>query len=302
MLVWVIGAGGMLGSAIARHARRSGAEVVDLPPVPWTDPDATARLLEAEAARFSGQAGGRPWAVFWAAGASVVASDEQQTSAELAMVDAVTGALARHRPSGPGAFFLTSSAGGLYAGSGNPPFGISTAVNPISPYGRLKQTQEQRAAERLQDTVPVVLGRYSNLYGPGHRAGKQQGLIPLLCRATLQRTPLNLYVSMDTVRDYLYVDDAAAMAWQVTQTALGEHGAEPLTEILASGQPATVAEVIATVQNVAHRRVPLALGTDASARHQATDLRLVPTVTLDGLTPLPNGIKRVFDAIVGRAA
>ena len=44
--------------------------------------------------------------------------------------------------------------------------------------------------------------------------------------------------------------------------------------VLASGQATTVAEVIATVQNVAHRRVPLALGTDPSARHQATDLRL----------------------------
>lgn len=302
MLAWVIGAGGMLGSAIARHARQSGAEIVTMPPVPWTDPVATAALLQSEAASMATRAGGQPWAVFWAAGASVVASDEQQTSAELAMVDAVTQALAQNRPAGPGAFFLTSSAGGLYAGSENPPFGISTPVLPISPYGHLKQAQEQRTIEVLHDTVPVVLGRYSNLYGPGHRAGKQQGLIPLLCRATLQRTPLNLYVSMDTVRDYLYVDDAAAMAWHVTETALAVQGAKPRTEILASGQPATVAEVIATVQNVAHRRVPLALGTDASARHQATDLRLVPTVPLDGLTPLPNGIKRVFDAIVGRAA
>ncbi len=105
---------------------------------------------------------------------------------------------------------------------------------------------------------------------------------------------------MDTVRDYLFVDDAARLVWECTLTAVHDQPSEPRVVIIASGQPTTVAEVIATVQNVAHRRVPLALGTHPSARHQATDLRLVPTATVAGLTPLPNGIKRVLDATVGR--
>lgn len=301
MRVWVIGSGGMLGSALVRDAPRAGAEIVTSPSIPWEDAASAVACLRHEAARFIDAAGVENWAVVWAAGASVVASDEKQTSAELTMVDAVTATLADRPPPGPGAFFLTSSAGGLYAGAQNPPFSIASDIQPISPYGRLKKAQEEVACARLEGIVPVILGRFSNLYGPGHRTGKAQGLIPLLCRAALQRRPLNLYVSMDTVRDYLYVDDAATMTWQLIQTVHGT-SAVSRTEILASGQPATVAEVIATIQNVAHRRVPLALGTHASAPHQATDLRLIPTVRLSDLTPLPSGIKRVFDSIVGKAA
>ena len=160
-----------------------------------------------------------------------------------------------------------------------------------------------RARELVGGRIPLVLGRFSNLYGPGHNTEKGQGLIAMLCRACVRRAPLNLYVPMDTVRDYLYVDDAADLAWRATMSAVGEQPAGVHVEVIASGRAATVGEVIATIQAVAHRRVPLALGTDASARHQVPDLRLVPSVDVDTstLTPLPAGIKRVFDAAISRA-
>lgn len=303
MLAWVVGSGGMLGSALVARAQAQAADVFDADPVPWADPVAAQAVLRADAARFAQTAGDRPWMLLWAAGASVVASGTDGTDAELDSLRALLTALAEQAPAGPGACFVTSSAGGVFAGSTGAPFTSSTDPRPISPYGQLKLDQEDTARVLLDGRVPLVLGRFSNLYGPGHNTEKGQGLIPMLCRACVRRVPLNLYVSMDTVRDYLYVDDAAALAWLTTSRVVGEQPPRTHVEVIASGRPATVAEIVATVQTVAHRRVPLALGTDASARHQVSDLRLVPSVDVGAveMTPLPSGIKRVFDAAVARA-
>lgn len=300
MLAWIIGQGGMLGSALAD---RAGSHVALFPaePIPWSDPPAAQEVLAEQARRFLVASDDGAWAILWAAGASVVASGERGVDAELAMLEAVVDAVASAPPRGRGAFFLASSAGGLYAGSTQPPFHDRTEPRPISPYGDLKWAQEQRAVAALGGHVPLVIGRLANLYGPRADAGKAQGLVPQLCLATARRRPLNLYVSMDTVRDYLYVDDSADMAWHLVERAGEEQPAEPVVAVLASGQPTTVAHVIATVQNVAHRRVPLALGTHPSSRHQVVDLRLVPTEGLPAArTPLPSGVKRVFDSIVTR--
>jgi UDP-glucose 4-epimerase len=303
MLTWVVGAGGMLGTALARRARVSSSAVFDACPVPWSDSAAAQDVLRADARRFAEQADGQPWSLFWAAGASVVASEADSISAELVALEVVLAAVAKAPPSGPGAVFVTSSAGGLYAGASGPPFSCTTQPHPISPYGRLKLDQEEAARTIVGGRIPLVLGRFSNLYGPGNNTEKSQGLISMLCRACVRRTPLNLYVSMDTVRDYLYVDDAAELAWNSTMGVVGQVPPRVRVEVIASGRAATVAEIVATIQTVAHRRVPLALGTDASARHQVPDLRLVPSVDVDAvtMTPLPAGIKQVFDAAISRA-
>ena len=301
MHAWVIGAGGLLGSAIADHVR-SDATVFTGSAVPWSDPDAASDVLLEDLLRFASEVDGDDWAVLWAAGSSVVSSSTQDTQPELRILGALVDGIVRHRPSGRGAVFITSSAGGVYAGSSPAPFTSESAPHPISPYGELKLAQEGRARSALAGHVPLVIGRFANLYGPRHNMSKGQGLIPQLCLASVRRAPLNLYVSMDTVRDYIYVDDAAAYAWSSVRQALALDSYEPQVVIIASGQPTTVAEVIATVQGVTHRKVPLALGTHPSSVHQAIDLRLTPTPIDDNveITPLSNGIKRVFDDMTGR--
>lgn len=301
MHAWVIGSGGLLGSAIVEHARPQ-ATLFAGRPVQWSDPAAAASTLTEDLRRFADDTGDDDWVILWAAGSSVVSSSPQDTQPELVILGALVDAVADHRPAGRGAVFVTSSAGGVYAGSTPAPFGPSSRTSPISPYGELKLSQEKRAHDALAGHVPLVIGRFANLYGPRHNMTKGQGLIPQLCLASVRRQALNLYVSMDTVRDYIYIDDAAAYAWSAVCAAVDGPPDEATIVIIASGQPVTVAEVIATVQGVAHRKVPLALGTHPSSIHQAIDLRLTPTRIDDTveITPLANGIKRVFDDMVGR--
>ncbi len=75
--------------------------------------------------------------------------------------------------------------------------------------------------------TPLLVGRLSNLYGPGQDLAKPQGLISQLCRAQLTRRPLSIYVSLDTRRDYLFVDDAAAMVVAGARRGHRARGAPP---------------------------------------------------------------------------
>ena len=290
-------------SAFTRLVSHVGARSFDAAMIPWSDQFEARSALVADVRRFVDETADEEWAIIWAAGSSVVASSANDTASELSLLTALVEALADRHPSSPGAFFLSSSAGGVYAGSVDPPFDSTTAARPISPYGELKLSEEHQAAASLGGRVPGGWPVLQPLRSSAQR-GQGSGPDPLLCLATVRRTPLNLYVSMDTVRDYVYVDDAAAMAWDAVCLAVRDADKRTRIEVIASGQPTTVAQVVATVQNVAHRRVPLALGTHASSQHQVIDLRLVPSPDLlsrqAAMTTLPSGIKLLFDSMVGR--
>lgn len=133
--------------------------------------------------------------------------------------------------------------------------------------------QEEAAHEILGDHARIVIGRFSNLYGPGQNLRKPQGLISRLCLASLTRQTTNLYVPLETIRDYLYVDDAAQLTWATMRTARDGDLGDPVLRVLGSGEHATVAQIIDLINRVSHRSLLLSLGVHESGAHQARDLR-----------------------------
>jgi UDP-glucose 4-epimerase len=294
--VWTVGAGGLLGSAVARASHRS----FDGGPIPWSEPTLSGDALRAQARQFSTVVGDAPWGVVWAAGAATTATSATDAARELEPLSGLLEGIRSALPRGPGAVFITSSAGGVYAGSANPPFTATTPPVPVSPYGELKMEQEAMANEILGPVCPVVIGRVSNLYGPGQNLAKLQGLVSRLALAAVTRQPVNIFVSLDTIRDYIYVDDAARAILDAVGHAAGEQSQQPTTLVVASGEPATVGQVIRTMNLVAKRRVPVALGSHPSASAQAPDIRLEPTRPLINATPLPTGMKAVYLDVLAR--
>ena len=294
MITWVVGSGGLLGSALIRQLGSTFAAH----PVPWSEPLRAAESLEREVARFASENADQRWSVIWAAGAATTSSSASAAESELEPLRGLLTGIRTHLADTDGQFFLTSSAGGVYAGSEHPPFSSATPVHPLSPYGELKLAQERLTGEMLSGVVPVTVGRVSNLYGPGQDLSKLQGLISRLALASITRQPINIFVPLDTIRDYIYVDDAARTIIQVLdEDSLGK----PLrTEVVASGSPATVGQLIQTMNLLTKRRVPVALGSHPSAQSQASDLRLVPSVAVDSPTPLPVGMKNVHLDILAR--
>jgi UDP-glucose 4-epimerase len=291
----VVGSGGLLGGAVVRELRRGGRPHATVS-VPWGDRSAALAALEEAAERLMTHQ--RPWRLFWCAGSGVVASDQRHLDDEVETLEAFLSRLsplATAPGAPPGAVFLASSAGGVYAGSQPLPFTEATRPQPNSPYGEAKLAAEQRLREFTARTgVPGLIGRITNLYGPGQDPMKAQGLITVLCRAHLARRPISIYVSLETARDYVFVDDVARLAVAGLCRASTAPPGQVVTKILASQTGTTVAAILGEFRRITKHRPRVVLGASSLARFQRQDLRFRSTVwrDLDRLvtTSLPAGI------------
>ncbi len=279
---WVIGSGGLLGSSVSRELRRRGHRV-RTSIVPWADHGSAKSLLLQECTDFFDATGDDTWNIVWAAGAGVNGTTADQFALEnelvadiLAKVSAVAG-----ERRGNGTFFLASSAGGVYAGSTGAPHNEATQPVPLGDYGRAKLDSESIAQEfGVRTGTDVVIGRFANLYGPGQNLGKPQGLISHLCRGYLMASPVSIYVPMDTLRDYLFVTDAAEMVADTLELS-SRRSSPPTTKIYASGSAVTIGSILGACRTVFRRRPNVVLAASPLAAFQGRDLRLRSTVLTD---------------------
>jgi UDP-glucose 4-epimerase len=193
-----------------------------------------------------------------------------------------------------GSIFFASSAGALYAGARVPPFTESSPTAPVAPYGFSKLALEARLQRLAAECgVAAAAGRITNLYGPGQNLAKPQGLISHLCRAHVTGQPLGIYVPLDTLRDYLFVDDAAAMVLDLMEAAAARPG-EVAVKILASHGSVSVAALLMQAQRVFRRPIRVLFGASSEAARQARDLRVRsevhPELDHRTLRTLPAGI------------
>jgi UDP-glucose 4-epimerase len=298
-LSWVVGRGGLLGRAVEREL--GVTDRIWTPPerVAWGDAGA-AETLRVAAERFVGAAGGGPWQIAWCAGAGVTTSARHELDAEIRLLRGTLDAMAA-AGTGPGAVFLASSAGGVYAGARQrPPFTEETPPVALSPYGEAKlQAEEVAVAWGRRTGVPVVVGRIANLYGPGQNLLKPQGLSSQFCRAHLTGQPLSLYMPLDTVRDYLYVSDCAALVADTLHEARSLPAGTSVTKVLASHRAVTIGALLGEMRRLLRRPPRVVLAASPAARHQIVDLRLRsvtwPHLDRRSLTPLPVGISATMD-------
>jgi UDP-glucose 4-epimerase len=299
----VVGAGGLMGSALCRHLATRGEPTLAAR-VRWGTDQAGADLADAVTQLGRALTDGESWRVYWCAGAGVVATGPEALREELTSLETLADAVAAlaGRVDGPGTVFFASSAGGIYAGSAGGPFDESTEPAPLAPYGRLKLAQEAALTQVLDGRTAIAIGRVANLYGPGQNLAKPQGLISQLCLAYHTGRPVGLYVSLDTRRDYLYVADAAAQVAALADVAArrGTAGA-PVLKVLASGRSTTIGAILAELRRLERHPPRVIISSSPSAKAQATDLRLRsawgPEIDALARTCLPEGIAATMEDI-----
>ena len=280
-VVWVIGGRGLLGSAIRRVAAVSDEWLlVDSSPLPWSEPEAMGGAVEANVRELRRRADAEhcDWSIVWAAGASNVASTDEQTSREAeqfrSIFDAIRDASVDDNR---GSLFFPSSVGAVYAGSDSPPFTEETTVAPTSPYGRLKLELEEIVAGFSREcSVPCVIGRITNLYGPGQRLDKSQGLISHLLLSRFGSSPATIFVPLETVRDYFYVDDCAKLVLDSLQELerSGVARGTVVTKILGSGQGVSISSLLGYLRFITKAAPSVVIGQRPSGKFQAPDLRI----------------------------
>jgi UDP-glucose 4-epimerase len=252
--------------------------------VPW-DTESALDELGVGLQRLIENVSGGPWQVVWCAGASVTHSTSEALRGEAELFEAFLDRISAlpRAVTNRGALFYASSAGAVYAGGTHPPFTEGSPTAPIGAYGESKLRCESAAASLAEVAgVRVFVGRIANLYGPGQNLEKRQGLISALANSWLTHTPLLLYVPLDTLRDYLYVDDCARLILAGLERLQTEgHPGECRTKILCSGQAVSVGAVIGGFNQISHGRAPVVTRSTSASALQSPDLRLRSTVWSD---------------------
>lgn len=296
---WVIGRGGLLGSSIVRRV----GTTYSAPPIPWNHPTRAANALVDQLGRFLDAVHDSPWAIYWAAGASVIGSSAQTLASDTAVLGAFIGAL-RSRDLPPGGVFSYASSAAVYGGRPGAPYSEFSVPAAASTYAEAKLRQEGLVASALDGRLPHVIARISTLYGPGQNLNKRQGLISTMCLQAARRQPVQVFVPIDTLRDYLYVDDAASQILGYAHHARRAGQVETTIRIVADGRAVTVAQLAKTVVAVAHRRIGIHQLPARDARGHVRDLRVAPAFRheLGPVTrsPLSAGIRSVYEDVLRR--
>ncbi|MDJ0394271.1 NAD(P)-dependent oxidoreductase [Rhodococcus sp. G-MC3] len=293
---WVVGGGGLLGRAVTTELLRRGHDLVSVN-VPWLD-ESAARIVITDHIAALATMSSTPVNVVWCAGAGVNGTPRASFDRENALFAHALAELERHALSLT--VFHASSAGGVYAGTPNAPHDETSETSPLGDYGAAKLRAEDLVTEFGERTgSSVIVGRFANLYGPGQNLSKPQGLISHLCRGYLLASPVSIYVPVDTLRDYLYVSDAAEMVADTLDVA-AEKRAGPITKIYASGNAVTIGAILGACRSVFRRRPLVVQAASPLSAMQGRDLRLRsvvwPEIDRRSHRTLPAGISSTLES------
>jgi UDP-glucose 4-epimerase len=307
-LLWVVGSGGLLGSHLRRaiSQRVPNAQFWESEPLhfSWTKPTKLTEELSRAVATFAEAVCSKrsAWVLLWCAGKGIMSSSavdlEPEWRAWSRLLDLLGHYLAGPNGDLPGAIFLASSVGGVYGGNLGALLTEHTPPRPVSNYG----THKLRMEQALQNWVEVfpntscLIGRISNLYGPGQDLHKAQGIISHLSRCLIYHRSVNIYVSLDTRRDYLFADDCAHhIAASLGRLMTERPGA--ILKIFASEETTSLARIVGVFFRMSKHR-PLIVSRQPRST-QPTGLKLRSEVwrNIPGLrkTDLATGIHLVHE-------
>jgi UDP-glucose 4-epimerase len=167
-------------------------------------------------------------------------------------------ALRRRREDGACHFVFASSGGAVY---GREPedgvaFRETDHCKPLNPYGIQKLAVENYLCTACeQGWLRATVLRISNAYGELLAAERRQGLIGVAMARVLAGQAVRVFGSIETVRDYVHVDDVA----RAFGKSLGIQGRDANYRVfnIAAGRGHSVAEVLELIGRATGREVRL---------------------------------------------
>jgi UDP-glucose 4-epimerase len=313
MLLWVIGGGGLLGSHLHLALRQRFPQAQLWQPTPprfsWHDTARLAGELEDAVAAFAATVREResPWSVFWCAGKGVVTSTaaalEPEWLAWTRLLEFLGSALAMGDDARLGTIFLASSAGALYSGDRTDFFTEDSPPTASSAYGvhKLRMEDGLRRWIAAFPSASCLIGRISTLYGPGQDLQKAQGIISHLSRCLIHRRAVDIYVSLDTRRDYLFVGDCVYEIAASVGRLLNQPPGSTVTKIFASEEPTNLARIIGVFFQMAKHRPLIICRQPRGTQPVSLKFRSQVWRDLEGSrkTDLPTGIHLVHEHQLG---
>jgi len=253
MLHLVAGGCGFLGRHVARLLKERGDEVVIADSVEFPDAsfEVRSKILDLS------QAGTREFDHL-IANVDVVHHYAWTTLPSTANVDpladlrdnlAITiGFLDALKRRGAGRIVFSSSGGTVYGRLRKIPVRECHPLEPIAAYGVSKVAAEHYLGlYRHLFNVDTRIARLSNPYGAGQNPFGGQGVATVFAHRALAGEPIELWGSGDVIRDFIYIEDAAAGLVAVADAPSMPETISPIFNI-GSGTGTKIAEIIPFIE------------------------------------------------------
>lgn len=298
---WIVGAGGLLGSSVVDSSPSTSRTWFPSARVDWSTPESWGDSFSLAVREMNARSVGDDWSIWWCAGRGTVSSRDEELLDERRALETLLAAVARS-PKGwreRGSLVFASSAGSVFAGSEDVPIRIDSSTLPVTAYGRSKLEMEavvRRSAAEMG--VRSIVARITNLYGPRQDLGKGQGLVSRVCSAIVNRRPIPVFVSLGTVRNYVYASDAAQIMWDFVQDESRESS---VTRIVCSPANVSVGGVLKMCEMIADERPLVRLEARTDSMDLSRSVHFDPfAVGIDHFpyTPFHVGVHRVYSAML----
>lgn len=265
-------------SRLEQHRAQFGLDVIS-----WSNKDEFEKTFSLAIAEFFTLATqmNSTWTIYWCAGVGSPNRGGESIALEVVAVEYLAHAIRRcpKQIADKGTVFFSSSAGGLYGGALTSPVDETLPLSPWSDYGKMKKKLEDGLCEAAEISgCRLALGRFSNVYGPGQNFRKSQGLITQACISLVARQPLEIYVPLGTIRNYIYVEDAARVAIALTQFVSKEPPSTIVKKVICSDANLSISAVLYEVTRVFGRRPPVVLTTGKDLSNHFLDLSMKSNV------------------------
>lgn len=214
----VLGAAGFIGSAICKRLDLEGAHVRRFGRAP---PNPAPRESDWIVSELSDQTALKTAlegmdVVFHAAGASVPSDIETDPARDLIQNVVPTIRLMSLCSSAKVARLVYISSGGTVYGQNTQASSEISPTRPISAYGAGKLTVENYlSVSQHSYGLDYRTLRISNVFGPGQRSDRPQGLIAVSIDRISRGQEIRIWGDGSAIRDYVYIDDVVTAAYQV---------------------------------------------------------------------------------------
>lgn len=215
--VAVIGAGGFLGTNLARFLR---SRVKDVRCFGRTRafPDAIQGLSwvtgELADVRLAATVAGCDVVVHLASTSTPATADRDIVADAEANVMGTLRLMEHCVAGGVGRLVFLSSGGTIYGIPSRIPTPESAPTDPITAYGVAKLAIEKYLEIfRRRHGLDYRILRVANIYGPYQTADKGQGVVAAFLARALAESPLDIWGDGQVIRDYVFVADVAEAVW-----------------------------------------------------------------------------------------
>jgi UDP-glucose 4-epimerase len=286
-LVVVLGGTGFVGSAIARELIDEGyrvsvaarTEPKSLPA--WLAKATFIRLEASDALSYSEVLEGASHVVYSLAGLLPQESNLFPLRDVAETLRPLIGLLEALRSRPDTSMVFLSSGGTIY---GNPrvlPVSEDHPTNPITSYGILKLTAEKYIGMyREIYGVKARILRIANAYGPLQPVGRAQGVVGEFIASVMKGSPVRIFGTGRSVRDYIHVDDVAL----AVAAALKSDGPHILN--VGTGVGTSLLQIHQMLQEIVGRRIEIDFFESRGFDVESIVLDAAAYQALTGLTPV----------------